>query len=100
MTTEDARAMLTSFEGATESEHHGHPDFRVGGKIFATLWPDEGRTVLRLPMPLAESLAAEPSGPQRIVGRSGGMGWLSIQLADVSAETVRPLAELAYEARR
>jgi len=28
--------------------HMGHPDFRVGGKIFATLWPDEERAVVKL----------------------------------------------------
>jgi len=33
---------------AEERAHHGHPDFRVGGKIFATLWPNQFRAPLKL----------------------------------------------------
>ena len=37
MTPEDFRRIALSFEGAEEASHMGSPDFRVGGKIFATL---------------------------------------------------------------
>jgi hypothetical protein len=33
----DFRRMALKLEGAEEGSHHGQPDFRVGGKIFATL---------------------------------------------------------------
>ncbi|MBV8687737.1 MAG: MmcQ/YjbR family DNA-binding protein [Alphaproteobacteria bacterium] len=36
-TPEDFRRIALSFEGAEEKAHMGHPDFRVRGKIFATL---------------------------------------------------------------
>jgi hypothetical protein len=29
-----------------EQDHHGRPSFRVGGKIFATLWSDERMNVM------------------------------------------------------
>lgn len=37
MTAADFRRIALSFEGAEESSHMGSPDFRVGGRIFATL---------------------------------------------------------------
>jgi len=37
MTVNDFRRIALSFEGAEESSHMGNPDFRVGGRIFATL---------------------------------------------------------------
>jgi hypothetical protein len=37
MTVDDFRRIALSFEGAEESSHMGNPDFRVGGRIFATL---------------------------------------------------------------
>jgi hypothetical protein len=37
MNTNDFRRIALSLEGAEESSHMGSPDFRVGGRIFATL---------------------------------------------------------------
>lgn len=37
MTINDFRRIALSLEGAEEGSHMGHPDFRVGGRIFATL---------------------------------------------------------------
>jgi hypothetical protein len=37
MNVRDFRRIALSFEGAEESSHMGQPDFRVGGRIFATL---------------------------------------------------------------
>jgi hypothetical protein len=39
MTINDFRRLTLSFPESTEGEHMNHPDFRVGGKIFATI-PD------------------------------------------------------------
>jgi hypothetical protein len=38
---EQARQLALALPEAIEQDHHGRPSFRVGGKIFATLW-DEG----------------------------------------------------------
>jgi len=41
MTAADFRRIALSLDGAEERSHMGHPDFRVRGKIFATLgYPD------------------------------------------------------------
>ena len=49
MTDDDFRRLALSLPGATESAHMGHPDFRVSGRIFATLrYPDEHWGMVKL----------------------------------------------------
>jgi hypothetical protein len=42
----EARKLALSLPEAVEQDHHGRPSFRVGGKIFATLWSDERMNVM------------------------------------------------------
>ena len=42
VSADEARTLALSLPEAVELDHHGRPSFRVGGKIFATLW-NEGR---------------------------------------------------------
>ena len=46
MTAEQARRLALSLPEAVEQDHHGRPSFRVGGKIFATLWDEEHMNVM------------------------------------------------------
>ena len=49
MTAQEFRRMALRLEGATAQSHMGHPDFRVGGKIFATLgYPGRGWGMVKL----------------------------------------------------
>jgi hypothetical protein len=49
-TPDQFRRIALSFPGAEEGAHMGHADFRVGGKIFATLGaPDEDWGMASLP---------------------------------------------------
>ena len=48
-TLDDARRLALAWPDAIEADHFGRPSFRVGGKIYATLRPDENRMVLKLP---------------------------------------------------
>jgi hypothetical protein len=49
MTAADFRRMALRFPEATEGAHMNHPDFRVGGKIFATLgYPEMGVGMVKL----------------------------------------------------
>jgi hypothetical protein len=41
MTVDEFRSLALGFPGTVESAHMNHPDFRAGGRIFATLGPDE-----------------------------------------------------------
>ena len=61
MTANDFRSLSLELPGAVESAHMGHPDFRVGGKIFASLGPDEAYGVVLLTPDLqADFVAVAP----------------------------------------
>jgi hypothetical protein len=46
VTPDEARALALTLPEAVEQDHHGRPSFRVGGKIFATLWSEERLNVM------------------------------------------------------
>ena len=46
MTSDEARSLALELPEAVEQDHHGRPSFRVGGKIFATLWDAEHMNVM------------------------------------------------------
>ena len=48
MTADEFRRLALSLPEAVESSHMDHPDFRVAGKIFATLGPDETWGMVKL----------------------------------------------------
>ena len=49
MTPNEFRELALSFPEAIESAHMRHPDFRVGGRIFATLgYPNENSAMAKL----------------------------------------------------
>jgi hypothetical protein len=49
MTAADFRKIALALSGTEERAHMDHPDFRVGGKIFATLgYPDQGCAMVKL----------------------------------------------------
>jgi hypothetical protein len=49
MTADAFRKIALNFPEALESAHMNHPDFRVGGRIFATLgYPDEDWATIKL----------------------------------------------------
>jgi hypothetical protein len=96
MTVEEARQIALEPLDSIEGFHHGHPDFRVGKRIFATLWPGQDRSVLRLPLEFAESLETRSPGLYRVVSRLGGQGWLSVNLSGHGASEFRNLVEIAH----
>ena len=46
VTTAEARKLALKLPEAVEQDHHGRPSFRVGGRIFATLWTDDRMNVM------------------------------------------------------
>jgi hypothetical protein len=61
MTPAEYKRLALLFPEAFESAHLGHPDFRVRGRIFATLWAKEKRGVVLLTPDQQELLVeAEP----------------------------------------
>ena len=46
VTVAQARTLALALPEAIEADHHGRPSFRVGGRIFATLWDAEHMNVM------------------------------------------------------
>lgn len=84
MKVDDVRALSLSLPEAEEQDHFGKPSFRVRGKIFATLWVQEERAVLKLSLEEQDSLA---QGQPEVFAVTpwGHQGWTSVELSRVDA---------------
>jgi len=90
MTPKTFRSLALSLPGTEEASHVQHPDFRVEGKIFATLGPDETWGMAKLTPEQQKALvAAEPKVFQPASGAWGRRGSTIIQLHDAQELTVR-----------
>jgi hypothetical protein len=90
MTADDFRKLALRLPEAVESAHMGHPDFRVGGKIFATIWPDEAAGMVKLtPEQQALFVRAEPEVFQPVKGAWGRRGCTSVCLRAATEATLR-----------
>ena len=96
MTTDGFRRLAMRLPEATEVGHMGHPDFRVGGKIFATLgYPTSGWAVVMLAPEQQEAFCvAEPGVFVPVKGKWGARGATSVRLRSAKVPRVR-LALLA-----
>ncbi len=91
MNEEEFRNMALSFPEAREDAHMSHPDFRVCGKIFATLgFPGDGRGMVKLtPEQQTEFVRAEPGVFQPCNGAWGRRGATYVCLAQVTEDIMR-----------
>ena len=102
MTASEFRKLALSHAGAIESAHMSHPDFRVGGKIFATLgYPDTDHAVVMLSPDEQEGFIAEfPRAFAPVKGAWGKRGSTQIDLTVADAETVAEALRLAWRRRK
>src|SRR3954471_7712767 len=97
MTGNEFRSLALSFPEATEAAHMGHPDFRVRGKIFATLGPDEDWGMVKLtPEQQALLVRTEPGVYKPASGAWGRRGSTIVRLADANVATVREALIMAW----
>ncbi len=90
MDGDEFRSLALSLPEAEERAHMGHPDFRVHGKIFATLRADErGGVVMLTPQDQALLIASEPKVYQPVKGAWGKRGCTEVRLAGASEPSVR-----------
>jgi len=94
LTSAAMRKLALALPETEEKAHHGHPDFRVRGKVFATLWPDERRAVLRLGR--LEQAALVETHPETYSRAWGATGWTSVQLDTVAVAEFRELLADAW----
>jgi hypothetical protein len=80
--------------------HHGHPDFRIRNKIFATLSEREDRAALRLTRTEARALAERAPEAFRLVSDREPIGWVSVDLAKVDEGEIADLLEEAWSLRQ
>jgi hypothetical protein len=101
MTAADFRRIALSFEGAEEGSHMGAADFRVGGRIFATLASvSQGYGNLMItPEHQAEFIAERPDLFLPIFGGWGRMGMTHIRLADADEDTLTGALHTAWKLR-
>lgn len=90
-----ARRIALACPEAVEGAHMGHPDFRVGGRIFMTLWPADRRAVVKLP-PADQQALVQMDPDAFSVGGWAHQGWTSIHLARVNAAQLRLIARAAW----
>jgi hypothetical protein len=99
MTTDDFRRLALSFPNTVESAHMNHPDFRVNGKIFATLHhPDANWAMVKLPPDQQQAFVQlEPSAFEPVKGAWGRQGATSVRLKSVKEQSLRGALTLAWQ---
>jgi hypothetical protein len=87
MTANDFRRIALGMDGAIESSHMDHPDFRVGNRIFASLTHDERSGMVALPPDVQQQLVrADPSTFSMVNGAWGLHGATWVHLESVEEE--------------
>ena len=100
MTEEQFRSLALSFPETAEASHMCHPDFRVSGKIFATLWPEPGWAMVKLTPEQQESFVqSDPKVFAPVKGAWGRAGCTSVQLKAAKKSTLRTALFLAWRGR-
>ena len=100
MNAADFRRIALSFEGAEEGSHMGAVDFRVGGKIFATLASEsQGYGNLMLTVEQSAFVADQPDVFLAIPGGWGRMGATHIRLAAACEDLLTGALRTAWKLR-
>ena len=101
MTAADFRRLALSLEGVEERSHMGAPDFRVGGRIFATLASEaQGYGNLMLtPEQQADFVRELPGIFLPVRGGWGRMGATHIRLAKASEDVLAGALRAAWKIR-
>jgi hypothetical protein len=101
MTTADFRRLALSLEGAEEGSHMGQADFRVGGRIFATLAAEKQGygNLLLTPELQAEFVAERPDVFLPIPGGWGKNGATHVRLAVANEDLLEGALRTAWKLR-
>jgi hypothetical protein len=99
MVTEKAfRRIALGMQGAIESAHMGHPDFRAHGRIFATLHDDHVFGMVKLtPDQQKQFLCNHPDAFAPENGAWGRQGCTRVRLDAVDEDTLGDAMTLAWQ---
>jgi hypothetical protein len=98
MTQDGFRRLALALPEAVESAHMGHPDFRVGGRIFATLgYPDRGFGMVKLrPEQQELFMRVAPDAFEASKGAWGRRGSTLVRLERATTATLRDAVTAAW----
>jgi hypothetical protein len=98
VTSNEFRKLALSFPEAAENFHMDHPDFRVRGKIFATLgYPDTSWAMVKLaPVEQEMFVKAEPRVFAPVKGGWGRRGATNVILKSAKKGSVRRALAAAW----
>jgi hypothetical protein len=98
MTPNEFRELALTFPEAIEAAHMHHPDFRVGGRIFATLgYPDEDSATVKLSSKEQKQFVrSNPCVFKPAKGAWGRQGSTIIYLPSAKIEIVRDALTAAW----
>lgn len=101
MTAADFRRIALSFEGAEQGSHMGAVDFRVGGRIFATLASvtDGFGNLMLTPECQAEFVGEAPDVFLPVAGGWGRMGATHVRLAKANRDVLHGALQTAWKLR-
>ncbi len=99
MTAQKFRSLALAIPGAVESVHMNHPDFRIGGKIFASLgYPDDEHAMVSLtPEQQPLFMKNAPAVFTPCAGAWGKRGATSVLLGPAKVVTVGAALKAAAE---
>jgi hypothetical protein len=97
MNADDFRKLALEISGAIESSHMNHPDFRIEGKVFASLgYPDDHHGMVRLTPEQQAAMISETSAVfASCAGAWGRQGSTKVTLDPASPVLVRTALETA-----
>ncbi len=96
VSVDEARSLALSLPAAVEQDHHGRPSFRVGGKIFATLYTEQRMNVMLDEGGILTALHAVPDACQEVWWGKRLVA-VGVTLARVEPDQLRELLTDAWE---
>jgi hypothetical protein len=99
VTPNDFRRLALALQGAVESSHLRHPDFRVGNRIFATLgYPDDRWAMVKLkPDQQAMLVTTQPNIFKPVKGTWGLRGSTNVCLREADEASIENALSLAWQ---
>jgi YjbR len=99
MTPSQFRSLALSIPEVMEGSHMDHADFRIHGKVFATLgYPDESFGMVKLsPREQRSLIKKSPAAFAPIAGAWGKSGATKVNLAKARSAEVHDALEIAHE---
>lgn len=96
MTPDQFRRLALALPEVIEGEHHAHPDFRLHGRVFASLHPDGEQAMVRVSPTEQQRLVTAGAG-KPASGAWGRAGCTMLVLAAVDAALVRAALTEAWQ---